>query len=162
MRQLFLSSLLLLLCISAPAGAKDAPDHQAIAFSPTQFSAQREAIIKGLRSSTYRELSDADRENVLDALSRMQDKLDGVERLEQLDKRDQIAVFNDQELVNTLLTQAAADSQLICKREKFVGSHRVTNVCLTVAERRRLAAVAQEQMRGLQRSPKLEDPAGNN
>ena len=151
MNTLLRTPLLLAALIAGPALAAKS-EHQNVSFSPAHFEAQREAIIEGIRGKTYRELSDEDRQSVLEALARMEDRLAGVDRIEQLDKRDQTAVFNDQELVNTLLTKAAADSRLVCKRERFVGSNRTTNVCITVGERQRLAEAAQEQMRGLQRS----------
>src|SRR5690606_23510484 len=139
------------LAVASPVPASQ-PDHQEVRFGPAQLAAQREAILKGMLGETYRELSAEDRRSVLDALERMETRLEGITSLEQLDKRMQTAVFNDQELINTLLTEAAEDSRLICKREKFVGSHRTTNVCVTVAERRRLAAAAQGEMRVMQGS----------
>jgi hypothetical protein len=48
-----------------------------------------------------------------------------------------VRVFNDQEVVNTLLTQARADSRLVCDRSRPTGSHRRQTKCQTVAERRR-------------------------
>ncbi|MCK7595587.1 hypothetical protein [Pseudomarimonas salicorniae] len=144
------------------ATAADDRKHSHYIFSPSHFEAQREAIIEDMRGRTYRELSDEDRDTVLAALERMAGHPAGVSRFEELDKRVQTTVFNDQELVNNLLTQAAADSRLICKREKFVGSHRTTNICLTVAERRRLTEAAQNQMGQLQGSGYLprEPPPG--
>ncbi|MCK7595588.1 hypothetical protein [Pseudomarimonas salicorniae] len=134
------------------ATAADDKEHKNYSFSPSHFEAQREAIIKGMRGKTYRELSDEDRDTVLAALDRMAGHLEGVSQLEELDKRVQTTLFNDQELVNNLLTQAAADSRLICRRETFVGSHRSTNVCLTVLERKRLREAAQAQMYSMQGS----------
>lgn len=155
MRKLFVFTLATGLAISGAAAAGK-PAVESAQFDPANFPAQREAIIKGLRGKTYAELSAEDREAVVAALSRIEDRLEGISRIEDMDKRDQTALFNDQELVNNLLTEAAADSRLICRREKFVGSHRTTNICLTVAERRRLAQAAQDQMYGLQGSGYLE------
>lgn len=155
MRTLMIPALLAAALAAGDLHAAKSEAHTPMRFTPELFDAQREAILKGLDSDTYRELAAADREEVLKALSRMAQKLEGVTRFEELDKRDQTAVFNDQERINTLLTDAAEGSQVVCKREKFVGSHRTTNVCITVAERRRLAEAAQAQMRGLQRSPPL-------
>ena len=152
MRTFVVSTVFAAALAVASAVPASQPDHQEVRFGPAQFAAQREAILKGMLGETYRELSDEDRRSVLDALERMEARLEGITSLEQLDKRVQTAVFNDQELINTLLTEAAEDSRLICKREKFVGSHRTTNVCVTVAERRRLAAAAQDEMRVMQGS----------
>lgn len=156
MNALLRTPLLLAAALLAGPALAAKGGHENVRFSPAHFEAQREAIIEGISGETYRELSDEDRATVLEALTRMQDRLAGVDSLEQLDKRDQTAVFNDQDLVNTLLTEAAADSRLVCKREKFVGSNRTTNVCITVGERKRLAEAAQNQMRGMQGSGYLE------
>ncbi|MCK7595586.1 hypothetical protein [Pseudomarimonas salicorniae] len=146
-------ALAFVLALSAcAADAAKRKEHQNVEFSPQRFAEQRDTILESLHDETYTELTDENRSAVLAALARMEARLSGVSRFEDMDKRDQTAVFNDQELINNLLTQAAADSRLICKREKFVGSNRTTNVCLTVGERRRLAEAAQDQMRGLQGS----------
>lgn len=152
MRQAFLPLLLVSLLFAGDLHAAKSDGHKSVSFSPDRFAEQREAVIEDMSADTYRELSDSNREEVLKALARMADKLEGISHFNQLDKRDQTALFNDQELINNLLTEAAADSRLICKREKFVGSNRTTNVCVTVAERRRLTEVAQEQMRQMQGS----------
>ena len=57
--------------------------------------------------------------------------------MSELPERTRLEVFNEQELVNTLLTEAREDSRQVCTREKKVGSHRTTTMCKTVAERRR-------------------------
>lgn len=103
------------------------------------FEAQRAAIIAALGDGeTYVEISPEDRDTVLGALSRIASTLGSVPGgVESLPSPSRMQVFNDQELVNTLLTRAREDSRLVCAREKKVGSHRHVNVCRTVADRRR-------------------------
>lgn len=57
--------------------------------------------------------------------------------IQSMSQERRVAVFNDQELVNGLLTRAREDSRLVCRREKTVGSNLPVSVCHTVAERRR-------------------------
>ena len=45
-------------------------------------------------------------------------------------------MFNDQEIINTIITHAAADSRLICERNMTTGSHLVRVSCMTLAMRK--------------------------
>ena len=112
------------------------------------FEAQREAIVAALGDGkTYAEISAADRQKVTASLNRISSLLDGVQSVSQLPETTKVEVFNEQEQVNTLLTQAREDSRLVCTREKKVGSHRTTNTCKTVAERRRDQEESQNALR---------------
>ncbi|WP_305806500.1 hypothetical protein [Stenotrophomonas sp. YIM B06876] len=101
------------------------------------FGEQRQSIEAALAAGkVYSEISPQDRSTVMAALARMGQKLGENGVAASLGESDKVQVFNDQELVNTLLTQAQADSRLICRRERVVGSNLPQNVCQTVAERR--------------------------
>lgn len=143
-------SLALLACLVA--GAVQAKEHKDLKFDPATFSEQRGRLIEAIESGeAYREISDDDQRAVIQALDRMQARLSSVQSIAQLSSDDKIAVFNDQELVNNLLTQAAADSRLVCTRGKTLGSNMRSNSCMTVAERRRRQEESQDQMRRMQR-----------
>lgn len=102
------------------------------------FEVQREAIIKALADGeTYSEIAARDRQRVRESLDRISGLLGDAQSVDQLPEVAKVEIFNQQELVNTLLTRAREDSRLVCTREKKVGSHRATNNCKTVAERRR-------------------------
>ncbi len=96
---------------------------------------------------TYSELKPADHAQVVNALARIQEKLgsDGV--LSGLHPTAQVDVVNDQELVNTLLAKARADSRLVCRRETLTGSNRPQTICMTVAERAAARERSMEAMR---------------
>lgn len=96
---------------------------------------------------TYSEISSADRAKVKDALNRIESQLELSGGVEGLSAEQKANVFNDQELINTLLTKASDDSRLVCRREKKVGSHRPITECMTVAERHRAYENAQKAMR---------------
>lgn len=56
-------------------------------------------------------------------------------------------VFNDQQVVNTVLTQVGEDNRLICRREKATGSNFASPQCMmTVAKRERTKADVQRSM----------------
>lgn len=124
-----------------------------VAVDAGDFAAQRATIEKGLADGkTYAEISAADRSKVRESLDRMAATLDG-KTLEALDADRKVALYNDQELVNTILTQAAADSALVCTREVVTGSHRKATVCATVAERTRRRQQDQDTMSKSMRAP---------
>lgn len=110
------------------------------------FSEQRDRIRADLREGeTYAEITAEDRSAVLAALERIDQKL--MNRTGSvLSESDKLAVFNDQELVNSLLVRAREDSRLICRRERPVGSNRPQNICISVAQRREARENARDLM----------------
>ncbi len=142
------------LSLVVSAQASSAPEHTAVAFDPAVFAEQKQAleheIVAGER---YRGIAPKDRERVLEALDRMEANLAGIRSVSELDERRRLAVFNDQELINVVLTQAAEDSRVVCTRETPVGTRLATKVCKTVGERRRDRESAREALRGGSRLP---------
>ena len=101
------------------------------------FEAQRSAVLQALDDGkTYAEISPDNRRRVVASLNRISSLLGGRAPAD-LPEAARVEVFNEQEMVNTLLTGARADSRVVCVREKKTGSNRPTNNCKTVAERRR-------------------------
>ncbi|AKC88180.1 hypothetical protein [Pseudoxanthomonas suwonensis] len=142
MYKLVLASLLALAPLAAGATVQSGGN----GFSPDKgldlsrsFEAQRQAIVGALADGkTYSEISAADRQQVAASLDRISSLLGDAQSADQLSEAAKVEVFNEQERINTLLTRAHEDSRLVCIREKRVGSHRPTNNCMTVAERRRM------------------------
>ena len=125
-----------------------------VAVDAGDFAAQRAAVEKGLADGkTYAEISAADRSKVRESLDRMAATLADGTTPESLPADRKVALYNDQEAVNTILTQAAEDSRVICTREVATGSHRKVTTCATVAERARRRQQDQDAMRKEQRSP---------
>ncbi|WP_028917914.1 hypothetical protein [Pseudoxanthomonas sp. J35] len=137
--------LILSVLALAPVAAGATINASGESFSPEKgldlarsFDAQRTAILQALADGeTYSEIGAEERRQVRASLDRIDALLNGVQDVNQLSERDKVEVFNEQERINTLLTRAREDSRLVCVREKKVGSHRATNNCQTVAERRR-------------------------
>ena len=111
------------------------------------FDAQRQSIEADLADGkTYSELSDSDRSKVTEALQRMGSLLHDAGGVAALDEAQKVRVFNDQELVNSLLSRAAEDSRLICRREKQIGSNRTTTHCMTALQRNRQTERARKDL----------------
>ncbi|NIJ92491.1 hypothetical protein FHT12_001149 [Xanthomonas campestris] len=106
----------------------------------------------------YSEISQEDRAKVLSALTRIEVAVADQGDAQALTPDRKAAVYNDQELINTILTRAGEESRLICTREKATGSHHTTSICKTVAERRRLRDSGERDMSSMQRRYKATDP----
>jgi hypothetical protein len=152
MRTLFAIGLLAI-CSYAFAASKPEP---ALAVTEGDFSVQRAEIEKKLADGkTYSEISGGDRARVREALQRMGGELEGVGSIEDLDEPARVRLFNDQEEVNTILTQAASDSRIVCDYTTATGSRMKVSTCQTVAERNRRLENDQNEMRKLQRTTPL-------
>ena len=131
------------------ASAKD-PGKYPISADIAAFPALRADIEKDLKGDDYNELTRTQREDVIAALDRMETVLAGVDSIQSLDIDDRTQLFNDQELVNTVLTKARADSRTICRKEVRTGSHRLNQNCRTVAEIRRDRDESQQSLGRIQ------------
>lgn len=145
-------SLLLAILATGLALAASAHGKEPVLQPGKPLLAQIEQIEKQLNDGeTYSELSSADRARVRETLSRLRGASEKYDRGVGMPESVQTEVFNDQEVVNTLLTQAREDSRLICRREKAIGSNRTTTQCSTVAERARQREAADRDMARAQR-----------
>jgi hypothetical protein len=145
---LVMASLLAFAAADSSAAADQPVEIDVDAFETTHANIKRALDDR----SAYSELSGTQRRDVLEALERMQRILAQADSVSQLDEEAKVKLFNDQEVVNTLLTQAAADSRLVCRQHGKTGSHRKTTKCRTVAEIRRERETSQEAARRIQRS----------
>lgn len=158
MYKLALAPLLLLATATTYAGggsSSSRPDADNPALDVrASFAEQRQTIESALADGkTYTEINQSDRLAVKEALSRISAALAGIQSVDRLSEQKKADVFNDQELVNSILTRAGEDSRLVCTREKKVGSHMVSTQCFTAAERRRMREQAEAEMRKSFRSP---------
>jgi len=123
---------------------------------PLDLHSPPEAVAKQLHKineqladgETYSEISVDDRSKVRAALGRITGAIE-VAGGRPLSPEAETNAFNDQEIVNTILTQAKEDSRLVCERERQMGSNRIVSKCMTVAERNRLRDQGQKAARDL-------------
>lgn len=147
--------LMLWLALPAVAAGKAAVDLKA----QRPFAEQAEQVRRDLRAGdTYAEIGAEDRAKVLAALQRMQTALQSSPDPAQLTPESSTAVFNDQELVNALLTKAGEESRMVCQRVRTVGSHLSTTQCMSAAERRRLRDSNKDELTRLQRQNVAKQP----
>lgn len=137
--------LLLLLLLAAP-GVVLAKQSEPPLQAGASFQVQQQKVRADLQGGeVYSEISVEDRARVVEALDRMAQEI-GEGSAEALPPEKRARVFNDQELVNTVLTKARADSRLVCRREKTIGSNMPTTQCATVAQRERMRLDAARHM----------------
>ncbi len=137
--------LLSLLALLVPSTAVATINSGGEKFSPKKgldlnqsFEGQRAAIAKALADGeTYSEIAAEDLLTVRNSLEHISRLLDGAQRVDQLRPEVKVRVFNEQERVNNLLSRAHADSRMICRRQMATGSNMRTNICMTVAQRRK-------------------------
>ena len=130
--------------------------HTPIAVTQGKFEEQRARIESEFgKGGAYGEIRPEDRVKVVASLQKIAKSLEGVESVEQLSEEQRVAVFNEQEMVNNILTEAHADSRMVCVREVATGSNRRVTNCATVAERRRRRETAQDMIRDGRGSPLL-------
>lgn len=152
-----LSMVLLALAASQVAVAAD----KAVQVDLAAFEKSRTIIERALEDrDAYSELTSTQRRDVMEALSRMGQTLASAPSVSQLNDSEKVRLFNDQELVNNVLTEAAKDSRLICRQDTKTGSHRKITTCRTVAEIRREKDNGQERVRRIQRSHMAPPPGG--
>lgn len=112
--------------------------------SPVQMDVQESIaeqllrVDQALANEAYSELSAEDRQAVRDALGRIRVNVGDSASVAALAPDLRTAVYNDQELINTLLGKAHADSRMVCERVRLTGSNRREQVCMTVAQRREM------------------------
>ncbi|KFL35781.1 hypothetical protein [Arenimonas donghaensis] len=139
-------TLIAFLLAAVPTFAFAAQESQ-LALAEGDFAEQRAEIEEDLADGkTYAEINNRDRAEVREALDRISRELEGVDSVAELAEPAKVTVFNEQERINTILTQAKADSRLVCDHSRPTGSHRRVTKCQTVAERRRRMEADQDHL----------------
>lgn len=128
-----LAFTLFICCLFASAAMAEAVRLSAV----ESFEAEKKQILRDLESNTiYREINGGDLRLVRDTLDRMSESLGSVDNLAQMSEAQRVQLFNDQELVNTVLTMAENDSRTVCRRSGKLGTNFKTTTCETVRDRR--------------------------
>jgi hypothetical protein len=101
------------------------------------FEEQKVIILKDIADDViYNEISFPDVKVVKHALDMMSSTLDGVSDVAELTEEQRGDLFNNQGLVNTILTMAENDSRMVCRRSGRLGTNFKTTTCETVRDRR--------------------------
>lgn len=137
MRRIALIAVALIAIGSVEAKPKELPVTMT---ADAPVAEQIQKVESALHSESYSEISLEDKSRVQQALGRIKLKMEGHTLSSELSPQDRTAVFNDQEVVNTVMNRAKEDSRMICRRERSTGSNMAQSVCMTVAQRRKAEA----------------------
>ncbi len=142
MQRMIPVALMLGLALATTAHAR--PEKAQVKFDANAPVAEQiRSVEAAINSEDYSEIGLEDKSRVQQALGRIKIKMGDHERIEQVSPQDRTQIFNDQEVINTIMTRAHADSRMVCRRERTTGSNMPQSVSLTVAQRRK----AQEDSR---------------
>jgi hypothetical protein len=144
-----LTVIALLGCLTFAAHAEPTTEADVTLTADAPAAQQLTNVENALRSEGYSEMSAENRTRVQAAVSRIRLKLGSNERVDQLPPLQRTDVFNDQELINTLMSSAKEDSRIVCRSERPTGSNRSQRVCATVAQRRVAMENAKDMMRDM-------------
>lgn len=96
--------------------------------------AQQKQIRSDLISSKdYRGLSEAQRTELLSKQDSLLKILEGKQSADDLTRDQQMQAFNDLEWIEAMLNDADGD-RMICRRERAIGTNRMTRVCRTAEQ----------------------------
>ena len=129
----------------ANAGQSDVDPRPLGELASQSLPEQREAVLAAFQpGERFAELDKSGRDEVMLAFDRMQEAIDDAGSFGALDPDQKVAVFNDQGLINEILTEAQRDSRISCKRNRTVNSRIKTSECHTFAEWERRRERAQK------------------
>jgi hypothetical protein len=135
----------------ASPGTATSPGSEPIvkADNAADFAAVVAAVQKQMAPNGRYQFVDKDQRSTIDAkFAEMQSQFDKFGSVDKMDADSKMRLFNDQEVVNGILTQNDAN-RLVCERETPTGSHLSTRVCRTYGEIKENQRNAQNHMQDL-------------
>lgn len=133
--------------ITAPAMAKDKVEPAINANTKASFEEVSARVrTEMVPDGRYAEVSSRDRDKVNTTFDRMDGLFQKYGDVAHMRDADKTQMFNDQELVNTILTKRDGE-RLICKNEMPVGSHIPVKTCRTAREMARERGNTQDYLR---------------
>jgi hypothetical protein len=122
---------------------------------PTQFDQLAELVRDEMRpGGRYGLLDRHEREQVEAGLDTMQKLLGGRRSVDELSTDERVALLNEQERVNGLLTKRDRD-RLVCAHQRTLGTHRKQVVCQTYGEVIARRETSREEQRKLMQREQL-------
>jgi hypothetical protein len=91
-----------------------------------------------------------ERTSIEQALARMGQIYERAPTVQEMNKTDQVALFNQQETVNAILKQRDSD-RMICKRIRKTGTNLGTTECISYGERERQRRDSQNELNRIQK-----------
>ena len=110
------------------------------------FDAQAKDVTAGMTAGgRFQFVSESKRARVAELLELIRSILVKYPAVDAIGDRDKLLVFNSQEEINAILTKGDGE-RLICTKEAVVGTHRVTKVCVTQAQKEQQQEVARRAL----------------
>lgn len=140
-KPLAMMAIVLTLALAAPAAfANKVLDLNAVRKQQTEI---REGLVA--RSGRYASLPAETRTTILSKQATVLRLLEDKETADELSEYQRLEVFNALEWIEAAINQAEGE-RMICRREKTIGSTRVTRVCRTAADEERMKEEARRRM----------------
>ncbi|HEY1139367.1 MAG TPA: hypothetical protein VGE88_04065 [Lysobacter sp.] len=108
---------------------------------------QQTEIHEGLlaRNGRYASLSSQTRTSILSKQATLFKLLEGKQTADELDEHQRLEVFNTLEWIEATINGEQSE-RMVCRREKTIGSMRITRVCRTAADDERMKEEARRRM----------------
>lgn len=135
----------MLLVVAGAAGAADTVERKPLALAAVaaQQNQIRADVIKG--EGRYAALSLSQRSDLLAKQASLMAMIEGKVSTDDLSEAERIKAFNTLEWISATINQEQ-DDRMVCRRERTIGSNRVTRVCRTVEEERLMKEEAQRRL----------------
>jgi hypothetical protein len=141
-----MSVFLILILATVATVAQQAPAQAVRIADIDDFVAQQQAIRADMAGSKkFKHVADFDKRQLYTAQDEIFALLAGRSSTDELDSTQLVALYNAQEVVNSVLAEAELDRP-VCERQTVLGSRRIQTVCLTVRERRDLETASRQTM----------------
>ena len=152
MQKIALACLLALASVSAVAEQPAQVTPMTVnAGTRADFAAVEEEVRKEMsQGGRFEFVTKAERGDIDDAFRRMGLLFQNHETVDEMNKTDQLAMFNQQEVVNAILKNRDSD-RVICKRIRKTGTNLGTTECITYGERERSRMDSQAEMNRIQK-----------
>ena len=137
--------LLALALASFAVGAQQSSQDERIVDIESFLAQQREIRADMAGAKKFKHVTDYDKRRLYAAQDQIFTLLTGRTSTDELDSDQLVALYNAQEVVNSVLAEAELDRP-ICERQTVLGSRRIQTVCLTVRERRDLETASRQTM----------------
>jgi hypothetical protein len=138
----------LALALVIPTSAISATGGQDLDAIRAQQKEIRTAALTG--TGIYARLTASERDGLLAKQDRLLALIDGKKAADDLNEADRIEAFNALEWIEAAINPKD-DEGMVCHRERKVGSNRITQVCRTAADDKRLREEARQRMDDAQR-----------
>ncbi|WP_157489601.1 hypothetical protein [Lysobacter sp. Root916] len=142
MRGLIFAAVLL---ASTAAAASDVAPRPPLAISA--ITAQQKQIHDDViaQRGRYKDMPASTRSELLSKQAEVLAMIEGKNSSGDLSQEQQVQVFNRLEWIEAAINNAE-DERMVCKREKTIGSTRITRVCRTVAQEREAREAARDEL----------------